>query len=209
MASLVEFPKAPLSPIMVSFMRCRESRAFLGSYEARPKAGDVIAFIPYLDLPHYALDEERAIAFIDADGFRGWIAKDDVSTHFDIMTPGHEKCQPYFELFERQGWEATPIMWSAIDWKTHFRLRTDDESYDMTPSAFFAECDLTTPCEWCGHPNLTIDYKRDKGKTGWKACEACQWSKDDEIQDVKNREIAIEIDFEETTGFLGLSEDWA
>ena len=206
MASLVEFPKAPLTPIMVSFMRCRESRPFLGSYETRPGAGDVVAFIPYLDLPNYALDEERAIAFIDADGFRGWIAKDDVSTHFDIMIPEHEMCYPFFGLFERQGWEATPIMWSAIDWKKHFQLRTDDEAYDMTPNAFFAECDLTTACEWCGHPMMNDG----RGKPKQDKCEACQWSKDDEEKDKKKREALPVVRFDENnseTGFLG--EDWA
>jgi hypothetical protein len=83
-APLVEFPLAPLTPIMVSFMVCKESRRFVGSYEARPEKGDVVAFIPYLDLPHYALDEERAIAFIDSNGFRGWIAKDDSLSYSSV-----------------------------------------------------------------------------------------------------------------------------
>jgi len=207
MASLVEFPKAPLSPIMVSFMRCRESRPFLGSYEDRPKAGDVVAFIPYLDLPNYALDEERAIAFIDADGFRGWISKDDVSTHFDIMTPEHEKCWPFFGLFEKQGWEATPIMWSAIDWDKHFRLRTDDSAYDMSPEAFFANCHFITACSWCGHPQL--NDKHGKPVNG-DQCEACEWGRDDEEADQKKREAFPVVKFDENkseTGFLG--DDWA
>ena len=207
-APLVEFPLAPLTPIMVSFMVCKESRRFVGSYEARPEKGDVVAFIPYLDLPHYALDEERAIAFIDSNGFRGWIAKDDVSANFDIMNPSHISCGIFFKLFERQGWEATPILWSAIDWKKHFMLRTDDETFDITPTYFFADYDLTTDCNWCGHPRMN----NGRGKPKEEKCEACEWSKKDEEIDKKLRtnhlkgEAIIEFD-DNSTGFK-LTENW-
>jgi len=214
MASLVEFPKAPLSPIIVSFMRCRESKwPFCGSFESRPRKDEVIAFIPYLDLPHYVLDEEKAIAFITEGGFRGWIAKDDVSAAFDMMTPQHEDCQTFFPLFESQGWEATPILWPAIDWEQHFRLRTDDNEYDLTPGSFFSECDLVTECQWCGHPMLNNDRKiRVKSKdTLFKEteCEACKWSEKDEEEDRKKRAYVPLIKFDEnksTSSFLG--EEW-
>lgn len=206
MTTLVEFPKAPLSPIMVSFMRCRESRHFLGSYEDRPSKGDVIAFIPYLDLPHYALDEERAIAFIDGNGFRGWISKDDVSANFDMMNPKHVDCAIFFSFFANQGWEATPILWSAIDWKKHFQLRTDDEAYDMTPGAFFGTCDLVTGCQWCGHPKMNDG----RGNPKEDKCEACEWSNKEEAEDQRLRGIPVAIQYDDTfdnSSFLG--EDWA
>lgn len=203
MSSLVEFPHAPLSPIMVSFMKCRESRNFQGSYESRPGVGDIVAFIPYLDLPHYALDEERAIAFIDSNGFRGWISKDDVSANFDMITPKHIGCSIYYTLFKNQGWEATPILWAAIDWNKHFQLRTDDEAYDMTPSSFFHQCDLITDCQMCGHPRMN----NGRGVPKEDKCEACDWSIADEEKDAKKRSAIAVVEFDEGHSFLG--EDWA
>lgn len=217
MASLVEFPKAPVSPIIVSFMRCRESRPFLGSFESRPKQEQVIAFIPYLDLPHYVLDEEKAIAFITEDGFRGWMAKDDVSANFDMMTPEHIDCSIFFSLFKNQGWEATPILWSAIDWDRHFKLRTDDEEFDMTPGAFFSECDLVTDCKWCGHPMMNDGRKnRILSKDTFikeTKCEACNWSDEDEEKDRRKRESFLNlpsIEFDENTSVgYKLGDEWA
>lgn len=206
MASLVEFPKAPLTPITIAFMKCRESRQFLGTYESKPKEGDVIAFIPYLDLPNYALEEERAIAFIDPDGFRGWISKEDVSTFFDMMSFEHEDCQRYLPLFERQGWEAIPIMWSAIAWDAHFAIRTDDNGYDMSPDSFFIGTKFITTCQWCGHPKMNNKFGIADDK-----CEACGWSSGEEEKDAKLRNRPV-IEFnkdnaENVSGFLG--EDWA
>jgi hypothetical protein len=204
MASLIEFPHAPLSPIMVSFMRCRESRNFLGSYEARPNVGDVVAFIPYLDLPHYALDEERAIAFIDHNGFRGWISKDDVSANFDMVTPKHISCSIYFTLFKKQGWDATPILWAAIDWNKHFQLRIDDEAYDLTPASFFSQCDLITDCQMCGHPMMN----NGRGTPKEDKCEACDWSQAEEEKDAKKRSAIAIVEYDEE-GSFSLGEDWA
>jgi hypothetical protein len=200
MEKCVGFPKSPMTPINVSFMICKESRSFLGSFEHKPKKNDVIAFIPYLDLPHYALDEERAIAFIDKDGFRGWIAKDDVSANFDAMSHEHEECSNFLSVFERNGWEAIPILWYSIDWKKHFTLRNDDESYDLTPNAFFNGSKLVSSCEWCGHPQLNSKF----GKPIEDFCEACKWSGKDEMKDAEIRKNTPIVQMDPSKDF-----DWS
>lgn len=189
------FPAAPRTPIVASFMRCNSEYFLEGTYEHCPEKGDVIVFLPYLDLPNEAL-ESKSIAMLTAKGERGWITKDDIDENFEMIDPKHDSCRDLWLSFSQMGWEVIPILWIAIDWEKHFASRGDDESYDLIAESYYTNFHGIKTCEWCGHPELKEEDNQGK-------CEACNWS---EKSDKKNARIT----FDETNASTNFLDDrWA
>lgn len=191
----IVFPSAPKTPIVASFMVCKTNEFLEGTYEHCPEDGDVIVFLPYLDLPNEAL-KSKSIAFLTAKGERGWITKEDIDSNFDMIDPKHELCSDFWDSFSQMGWEVIPILWIAIDWEKHFATRGDDESYDPIAESYYENFHGVKTCEWCGHPELKEEYDG-------KKCEACNWS---ERSDKKHARI-VYSELNASTNFL--DDRWA
>ena len=201
------FPQAPKTPLFVCYMTLVEkipiNYNFNGTIGHIPVVGEVFAFIPYLDLPNYALDEERAIAFITYSGNRGWLSKDEVETFFE---DGNRNLLDYpipnlvYESFEQTfddaGWETTIQMWNDINWEQHFSKRTDDGDIDLIPLEWFREFNPVDVCGYCGHPNP-------KRFVEPQPCEVCNF-------DPKKDETVVDMDeaVESTTFTDKFSNEW-
>tara|TARA_R100001463_G_scaffold27226_3_gene63230 strand:+ start:788 stop:1423 length:636 start_codon:yes stop_codon:yes gene_type:complete len=175
------FPKAPKTPLFVCYMELAEvippAYFLTGVLEHTPRIGEIFAFIPYLDLPYYALDEEKAIAFITNTGKRGWLSKDNIDTFFEDRNHyliDSEMPSYVLESFEKRfaegGWETTIQLWKDINWEQHFRLRTDDGDIDLIPIEWFREYPHVDVCGFCGHTNPKRFLNRDI------ECEACNFN---------------------------------
>ena len=163
----------------------------------------MIVLLPYLDLPHVALQEENAIAFLTMKGDRGWMNKKDAQDYFENVHYDHHEAVQMGSLFYSAGWEAIPVAWLCIDWEKHFRIRNDDNGFDVSSDSFWKQSQLIHCCDWCGHANLKSNWVKNS------VCEACDWdpSKDDgKRQDYANFQIPV-VEFDESKG-IDLGVDW-
>lgn len=206
------FPHAPKTPLFVCYMSLVEKipadYIVNGTMEHTPVVGEVFAFIPYLDLPHYALDEERAIAFITFNGKRGWLSKDEVDTFFEdrnrnlIDSPTPNMVYESFEkMFADAGWETTIHLWDDINWEQHFRKRTDDGDIDLIPIEWFREFPFVEVCGYCGHvnPKRYVGFYNQYNHK----CEACNF-------DPKEHETLVESKIEDKKTFSEqFSDEWS
>lgn len=205
----VEFPKAPKTPLFVCFMSVSEkipARTVLsGMLEHTPFVSEIYAFIPYLDLPNYALDEERAMAFVTVHGTRGWLSRGDIETYFDDKNdwletrPSPNAYTHFMKMLNEAGWAVTPIKWEDIDWEQHLRKRTDDGDIDLIPMEWFKGFHHVNVCTFCGHTNPRRLMEREQ------PCEACNF-------DPKKDETLVHADDpvgDSTTFSENFSDEWS
>jgi hypothetical protein len=187
------FPQAPRTPIVACLVTAESSlpmnqeEHMTGSYDGPFRTDECICLLPYMDLPHYALEEQKAIAFINKRGQSGWISKSVVDEWFTTQFEVDDLVE-YAELFSTAGWDMIGLPYENIDWKKHFHLRNDDQMFDPVPGRIF---DATDACLNCGH----IGFDR------ISPCEACK--------DTKGRQI-IQIDIEELDdGLSDFQREWS
>ena len=130
--------------------------------------------------------------------------KEDAKDYFENVHHDHHQAVQMRSLFHSAGWEAIPVTWICIDWEKHFRVRGDDQDFDVTSDAFWKQSRLIHCCEWCGHANLHMNWVKDP------TCEACDWTEEKESKHDKSRREYVKrptIEFHDDQD-INLGEEW-